>query len=438
MREVHRSEMGSAACFCRIQRRCDGPATRRAIARDHYRLGNAARTGFNDQSLHGHRGISTRLPCSRGWSMRDRFKPARFQTPAWLLLSSLLGGGPRRSLAAAAGIMTVAGFSPAFAFCYSNGAGLTGQCNAVGAATGLATAVGQAALADGTAATAYGTGAYANGENATATGFASEARGASATATGSRSYANGAFATATGQASRASGLLATATGAEAIANGASASAYGQGSNATGNGTTAIGTASVASAVEATAVGVAARATADGAVAVGVNATATGVNAIAIGNGATATAANQVSIGTSSNTYRMSGIASAASLAAQSGPTSIVTTDANGNLAAAPFSTQDISSLQTNVSVLQGNVATLQTQMRQAFEGTAIAIAMGGSALPSDKKFAISTNWGTFRGQNAMSLGAQMRLNDYVVLNGGVAAGFAQGGVGGRAGVTVAW
>jgi hypothetical protein len=77
-------------------------------------------------------------------------------------------------------------------------------------------------------------------------------------------------------------------------------------------------------------------------------------------------------------------------------------------------------------------------VRQAFEGTAVAIALGGSALPSDKKFAVSANWGTFRGENAMSLGAQMRLNQYVVLNGGVAAGFAQGGVGGRAGVTVAW
>ena len=128
---------------------------------------------------------------------------------------------------------------------------------------------------------------------------------------------------------------------------------------------------------------------------------------------------------------MSGITSAASLSAQSGPTKVVTTDANGNLAAASFSGQDISTLQSAVGSLQG-------QMRQAFEGTAIAIAMGGSALPSDKKFAISTNWGTFRGQNAMSLGAQMRLSEYVVLNGGVAAGFAQGGVGGRAGVTVAW
>jgi hypothetical protein len=191
---------------------------------------------------------------------------------------------------------------------------------------------------------------------------------------------------------------------------------------------------------------------DGAVATGTNSTALGpnsqalaANSVAIGNGASTSVANQVSIGTASNTYRMSGIASAASLAAQTGPISFVTTDAAGHLATASYSAPDISGLQTNVSTLQGNVAvlqgdvtSLQTQMRQAFEGTAVAIAMGGSALPSDKKFAISTNWGTFRGQNAMSLGAQMRLSDYVVLNGGVAAGFAQGGVGGRAGLTVAW
>ena len=68
----------------------------------------------------------------------------------------------------------------------------------------------------------------------------------------------------------------------------------------------------------------------------------------------------------------------------------------------------------------------------------MAIALGGSALPGDKRFAISTNWGTFRGENALGLSAQMRLSEYVVMNGGVAAGFAQGGVGGRAGVTVAW
>jgi hypothetical protein len=98
----------------------------------------------------------------------------------------------------------------------------------------------------------------------------------------------------------------------------------------------------------------------------------------------------------------------------------------------------VTALQGNVATLQGDVTTLQTQMRQAFEGTAVAIAMGGAALPSDKKFAISANWGTFRGENAMSLGAQLRLSEHVVLNGGVGAGFAQGGVGGRAGITMAW
>ncbi len=135
---------------------------------------------------------------------------------------------------------------------------------------------------------------------------------------------------------------------------------------------------------------------------------------------------------------MSGITSAASLAAQTGPVSLVTTDANGNLAAANIALPDIAGLQNNVAILQGNVASLQSQMRQSFEGTAMAIAMGGSALPGDKRFAISTNWGTFRGENAAAVLAQARLTDHIVLNGGVAMGFAQGGVGGRAGVTFAW
>jgi len=149
---------------------------------------------------------------------------------------------------------------------------------------------------------------------------------------------------------------------------------------------------------------------------------------------------------------LAGINSAASLAAQTGPTKVVTTDAFGNLAAASFTPQDISSLQSNVgglqqnvsalqqnvSVLQQNVSVLQPQMRQAFEGTAVAIALGGAALPSDKKFAISTNWGNFRGQNAVGVAAQLRLSNYAVANVGVGGGFAQGGIGSRAGVTFAW
>jgi len=95
-------------------------------------------------------------------------------------------------------------------------------------------------------------------------------------------------------------------------------------------------------------------------------------------------------------------------------------------------------LQQNVSLLQQNVGVLQTQMRQGFEGTAIAIALGGAALPSDKRFAISTNWGNFRGQNAVGVAAQLRLTNYAVANVGIGGGFAQGGIGSRAGVTFAW
>jgi hypothetical protein len=151
-----------------------------------------------------------------------------------------------------------------------------------------------------------------------------------------------------------------------------------------------------------------------------------------------TRANQVMIGTASTTYTMPGINSAASLAAQSGPTKFVTADAAGNLAIASLTVPDITGLQNNVAALQGSVSVLQSQMKQSFEGTAIAVAMGGSALPSDKHFAISSNWGTFRGQNAGSFLAQARVSDYVVLNGGVGFGFAQGGVAGRGGVMFAW
>ena len=90
-------------------------------------------------------------------------------------------------------------------------------------------------------------------------------------------------------------------------------------------------------------------------------------------------------------------------------------------------------MQSNVGILQQDVSILQQQMKQAFEGTAIAIAMGGASLPADKRFAISTNWGNFRGQNAVGVAAQFRLTDYAVANLGVGGGFAQGGIGSRAG-----
>ena len=344
-----------------------------------------------------------------------------------LLTGSVLSVAALRGLALVAGVTALISLavSPASAADYAAGGGV------INAPSGSATAVGSGATTTGVAASAYGAGSDANGGfatatgafsaaaggEATATGYNALATGSGATATGVFSVATGDNATATGVGSLATGTNATATGALSVASGATATAYGEGSNATGNAVTAIGPGS--------------QAPADGATALGAGATAAFANSTAIGAGATTTAANQMAFGTASTTYRMAGITSAASLAAQSGPVSVVTTDAAGHLATASFSPQDISTLQSNVGQLQ-------QQMKQGFEGTAIAIAMGASALPTDKKFALSTNWGTFRGQNAMGFAAQMRVSQYVVLNGGIGAGFAQGGIGGRAGVTVAW
>src|SRR5258705_90296 len=96
---------------------------------------------------------------------------------------------------------------------------------------------------------------------------------------------------------------------------------------------------------------------------------------AIGAGAVTTAPNQMMFGAASNTYVAPGITSAASLAAQSGPTNFVTSDASGHLAVSNFSPQTITNLSNSVASLNQSVASLQNGVSRAFEGTAIAIAM---------------------------------------------------------------
>ena len=251
------------------------------------------------------------------------------------------------------------------------------------------------------------------------------------------SFAGGNKSQALGNSSVAIGDTASATGTNAIA-------IGTGAVATGS--VAVG-AGASAANGGAAFGDAAIATGTNAIAIGPGASATFANSSAIGNGAAATAANQMAFGTASNTYKMPGITSAASLAAQSGPVALVTADASGNLAATNLNLSapdlsNLSNLSANVTALQQNVNALrydlQQGLNQAYEGTAVAIAMSGSALPDRKRFAITTNWGNFRGTNAMSVIAQARISDNLVANAAFAGGFQYGGIGTRAGLTFAW
>jgi autotransporter adhesin len=123
------------------------------------------------------------------------------------------------------------------------------------------------------------------------------------------------------------------------------------------------------------------ATGSNSLALGLGASATQANASAIGNGATTTRANQVVIGTTTNTYTTPGITSNASIAAQSGPLSVVTTDANGNLAQ-----QVISVLPTPCSELVGGALNCGTNsvasgtQSTALGQTATATGVGSTAV----------------------------------------------------------
>jgi hypothetical protein len=274
--------------------------------------------------------------------------------------------------------------------------------------------------------------------NATAVGFQASANAVNATAVGANDTASGNNSFAAGNGSTASG-----TSGVAIGDGANS---GPGTNAIAIGTGAVATGSIAIGAAASAAnggaafGDNSTATGANATAIGPGATATFANSTAIGNGATATAANQVVIGTASNTYRMPGITSAASLAAQNGPVSFVTSDAGGNLATSTFNPASLTSLQSQVTSLQSQVVDNRLEART---GTAIALAAGSMpALQPGRKFALAAGYGNFEGTNAFAVGATALLYDSkqyaIVANAGGGIGLERNVAGGRGSVSIQW
>ena len=79
-------------------------------------------------------------------------------------------------------------------------------------------------------------------------------------------------------------------------------------------------------------------------------------------------------------------------------------------------------------------------MIKAYEGTAIAIALGGGggALPDNKRYGVWANWGGYHGTNAFGATGLLRLSDNIVINAGIGAGLTKGDVGGRLGALLVW
>ena len=144
-------------------------------------------------------------------------------------------------------------------------------------------------------------------------------------------------------------------------------------------------------------------------AVGESARATFDNSTAIGRGVSTTRVNQVAIGSTTNTYTLAGLPSAASLAAQSGPTQFVTTDANGTLATSSFGPDSINLMSTRLESLSTRVDALAVyaveSRREARAGTAMSIATAQLRFDDRPgKFSLGTGLGNFKGESGIAAG----------------------------------
>ena len=101
----------------------------------------------------------------------------------------------------------------------------------------------------------------------------------------------------------------------------------------------------------------------------------------------------------------------------------------------------------NVGQLPSAASGLQSQIidnnREARAGTALALALGGTAnLQPGRKFALSASFGNFQGSNALGVGATALLYDApsyaVVANAGVGFGLDTNVVGTRGAVSLQW
>ncbi|WP_372953517.1 YadA-like family protein [Mesorhizobium sp.] len=335
--------------------------------------------------------------------------------------------------------------------------------------------------------------------NETADGSSSLACGDGTVAYGDRSVAVGVFAV-TGSTNTPSeydtavGYSAGAFG-QSLAVGAAAKAGYDNQIAPNLYHTAIGTGAEAgqgvNGLEySTAVGYVAKANASYAVAIGAAAEANFTGSIAIGEGVKTTADNQVAIGNAQNAYTLAGVASQASKDAQGETTYLMTTDANGNLAASTFdvatleglpakvsqNTTAISNLTStvsghtteladhetrisnntsaivsldnrvttntnNITQLDGRVGALESGFQdlggqisenrtEARGGTALALATAGLRYDDRPgKLSLAGGFGNFKGQSGLALGLGYNPSLDFRLNGAISATTSRGDVG---------
>jgi YadA-like protein/trimeric autotransporter adhesin len=300
-----------------------------------------------------------------------------------------------------------------------------------------AIAVGLSSVASGVNSVAIGSHSTASGGNSIAmsadAGFAATASGAFSTVIGDNSSATNTEGLSVGTNLTNTGAFATNVGNNNSVTGADASAFGVGNSVSGNSAGAFGAFNTASGANSYAIGNGAAATNTNALAIGTNASAGFVNSTAIGNGATVTRANQMAFGTATNTYTMPGITSAASTAAQAGPTSFVTTDNAGNLAAVNLG-PTFSAFNQEINTLSGRIHDVRQEERGG-----VALAMAAGQIRYDDrpgKVSIGGGLGVFEDEGGGALGIGFTSPNARVRGNISAGGSFRGDFGGGAGLSI--
>lgn len=329
----------------------------------------------------------------------------------------------------------------------------------------FSTALGVPSAATGDYSTAIGAFSFAPGARSSAIGTFAEATGNSTVALGDNSFASGSRAIAIGQNSRATNTVTVAIGTSSLATGLNATAVGPFTQAVGMGASAFGNGAVASTAGSFAGGVRATASGTNSTALGGLATATFAGSTAVGNRAVTTAENQVTLGATGTSVRVGDI-TASTAAQQASSVGVATVDANGTLGRnttllgtvatlqSSQATQGsaISSLQLGQAAQGSAIAGLQTDsvtlfdltrenrsdIREANEGVAMAMAMDTPAVPAGAKMALSGGIGYFKNRTALASAISIAVGEMLSVSAGLGYGFNSKEIGARAGFQIAW
>jgi autotransporter adhesin len=289
-----------------------------------------------------------------------------------------------------------------------------------------------------------GIGAFASGASSIAMGLSSRATGLSSLSIGGTgaatraSLATGGFDTAVGNGNQSSGVGATAVGDNNTVSGNFSTAIGAFNNfaggVSGANSTAVGSSNTASGANSVAIGANNTASGANAIAIGSGSSATFANSAAIGVGATATRPNQMVFGTGTSTYTTPGITSAASAAAQTGPTNFVTSDAAGDLATSAFGPSSFITLNNRINSVNARVTNVRNEERG---GVALAMATGQVRYDDQPgKISVGGGVGVFEDQGGAALGVGFTSPNGRVRGNIAGGGSFHGEFGGAAGLSI--